>query len=286
MKTYDVDPEKLAQVFDNTTSTYKFYWLLSLLEQIKEGKAYQTISFTEMVATMISKAWNPITSGQFTFGKCDSLIQRTRLLIFGSELKVYDVEDRVRKYIIENPNLPLIKDIVDKMTKYVPYRFLYPWIGTMSNSESSAASRDFETYRCPYCIEKKTIRLNPVWIQYLTDNLPFIESYAKMGLQYYLLSYNDNIMLADNDVVATTSDGYSISTASQMGLACEGSTSYAKSEDVQSELRKTRRELNEMRNNFRKILALVQPSSIINNFGPSTQIDNHDGGNITTSPKA
>lgn len=283
MKTYDVDPDKLAQVFDNTTATYKYYWFLALLEQIREGKAYQIITFAEMVAAMISKAYAPITSGQFTFGKCDALIKRTMSIIYNSELKACDVEERVRTYIIEHSHEPLIKDIIDKMTKYVPYRFLYPWIGTMTNGETATASQDFETNKCPYAIVKKAIRLNPAWVQYFSDHLTFFEDFGLLELQRFLMAYNENIFMADNETIAA--GGYSTSYSSQMGFAAESVPEYGKKPqyaELEKKYKQTLRELNEMKNNLRKVLSIVHPSNIFN-FGPSTQIDNHDGGNVTNA---
>lgn len=268
MKTYDVDPGKLTQVFDTTTSTYKFYWLLALMDQIKLGKAYHTISFTEMVASMVGKAWNPITSGLFTFGKCDALIQRVRLLIFKSELRVYDVEERVRKYIAENADEPAVMDLVDKMTKYVPYRFLYPWIGSGSNSDSAACSRDFATYRCPYEISKKSIRINPAWVEYLTDHRVMIEAFAKMQLQLFLLDRKNNILFADNDFVATTADGSSTSIAIQAGMVAESTPSYsvAKCDELEKKLKQMEKELIQARQTIYKMASAIGPMTL-NNYG-------------------
>lgn len=262
MKTYDVDPEKLAKVFDNTTATYKYYWFLALLEQIREGKAYSTITFAEMVAAMIGKAYMPITSGQFSFGKCDALIRRTMSLIYTTELKANDVEEHVRAYIIEHSKDENIKELIAKMTVYVPYRFLYPWVGTKTNGETSVASQDFETYRCPYSITKKNIRLNPAWIEYFTDHLTFFESFVCNQLQRFLLSYNSNIFYADTE--AMTAGGYSTSFASQMGFAAEPVVSYDNNHqlaEIEKKYKQTLKELNQTKNALYKVMSIVNPVS-------------------------
>lgn len=286
MKHYDVDPDKLAQVFYNTTSTYKFYWMLALLHQIKEGKAYKCISFTEVVASMIAKAWGPVTCNQFTFGKCDALIKRIWHIIINSELKNNDVEDRVEKYIIAHAEDKEIKEIVEKMTKYVPYRFLYPWIGNISNGQTAIQSQNFEANRCPYCIIGKNIRFNPAWVDYLVDHIVFLEAFAKLFLNYFLYQYNHNLIFADNDIAMQTADGQSSTLMSSIGLASESPTPYNQSDEVKAlrnELKKKQQEYNKIKGYLDKVLSIFEPMHIINNYGPSTLIDNHDGGNITNS---
>lgn len=222
MKHYDVDPRKLSEVFDNVSSTYKFYWMLSLLDIVSEGRAHQKVTFAEMVARMISKAWTPLTRGLFSFGKCDKLSARIHQLIFSTELHNCDTEERVRNYIIAHASDPVVAKICDQMTKYVPYRFLYPWLGyNPSNGPIELESQDFDTYRCPYCIEGKSIRINPAWVEYLTDHYEFFSVFAKYLLTYYLMGYNDNIVLPEEICASVTADGSSTSFNHQMGLASE-----------------------------------------------------------------
>lgn len=214
MRKYDIDPEKLQQVFHNTTATYKFYWLQALLDVVRSGKAYQDITFNEMVARMISKAWIPLTSGLFTFGKSDKISARIHQLIFTTELRNCDNEDRVRTYLTSHANDESVIDIVDKMTKYVPYRFLYPWLGAdLTNKQTAMASSNYEKYECPYCINyaKKQIRLFTPWIDYLNDHLDVYEAFAKYNLFIFLVKYNDNILLPEEESLHTmTADGLGI----------------------------------------------------------------------------
>lgn len=279
MKHYDVDPEKLTRVFDNTTSTYKFYWCLALLQQVKEGKAYSTITFTEMVAAMVAKSWNSVTSGTFNFGDFDKLIHRTNKLIKWSELNAKDVEERVERYIVEHADSPLIKDLVDKMTKYVPYRFLYPWIGTMSNAKSAAASQDFNTYRCPYSIRKNTININPAWVEYLQDHLTILEAFTKYNLQFYLINHNNKILLADNEAI--TADGASSSMASQMGMACDTPPAYGKDHTIsclQATIKEKEKQLKLYSNMFKQISSIITLPQNTMNF--VLQLEHNEGDNL------
>ena len=62
----------LNRVFDNTTATYKFYWLLSILELfVKYGKT--RMNMWEISTYMVANAWYPVNYFRLSFGKSDSL---------------------------------------------------------------------------------------------------------------------------------------------------------------------------------------------------------------------
>lgn len=49
----------MNRVFDTTTATYKFYWLLSLLDMhVKEQK--ETMRALDVASRMVAYAWYPI----------------------------------------------------------------------------------------------------------------------------------------------------------------------------------------------------------------------------------
>lgn len=263
MKNYDIDPDKLKLVFENTTATYKFYWFFALLDSIRAGSAYQTISFTELVARMMSHAWKPLLAGAFSFGKCDALLPRIQLLIFQSELKANDVEKRVFCYIMEHHDDPLIQELVRKMTQYVPYRFLYPWLGAdKTNRETAFASLDFNKYRCPYGICKKAIQLNPGWIEYLTDHLDILYDFTMLNLLNFLKKHNDNIVLPDDECVSTTADGYQVNSFSQLGVRYVAEEKGRFNNDEVAVLKKHIRQQNNVLNSYQRILNLLTDSKV------------------------
>lgn len=51
----NLDICKLAAVFNNTSATYKFYWLLAIVESAELGKT--TITKQELFARMVTNAW-------------------------------------------------------------------------------------------------------------------------------------------------------------------------------------------------------------------------------------
>ena len=62
-----IDVKVLAQIYNNTTATYKFYWFASILDiLVKEGK--NRMSFWEIIVGMIAEAWYPIHYFLLSFG--------------------------------------------------------------------------------------------------------------------------------------------------------------------------------------------------------------------------
>src|SRR5690606_29048811 len=64
----------LAACFNNTSATYKFYWLLSILDNIETGKT--EIDKRTLFAGMIANAWYTVNYFKVSFGQQD-LIQST-----------------------------------------------------------------------------------------------------------------------------------------------------------------------------------------------------------------
>lgn len=200
------DTAKLEHVFDKTTSTYKYYWMLALLDIVKQGRGHQQITFTEMVARMLGKAWQPLKYGKFSFGKCDAMIKRINRLIECSPLNSTSLEDRARLFIMNNANTRLVADIINEMTKYVPYRFLYPWLGTLSNTETAIQSQN-PLKRCLYRIEGKTITINDIWIHYIVQQEAFLEGFTYDRLFRFLENRNPGFVLPVESSMVKTADG-------------------------------------------------------------------------------
>lgn len=199
------DIVRLSRIFDNTTATYKYYWMLSLLDIVRRGRGHQPVSYTEMVARMVSKAWQPLMIGRFGFGKCDALLDRVKEMIVHSPLNINSYEDRVYCYIMANKDSGLVKEIVVKLTKYVPARFLYPWIGTCTNSEAYIMS-SAEERRCLYSIDGKYVYLNPLWIKYLAEQNYILECFAYHRLNCFLEQRNPDFILPAESSFVTTAD--------------------------------------------------------------------------------
>ena len=68
---HKVNVSLLSSVFKNTSATYKFYWFLSIIECIEEGK--DEIEKRELFARMISNSWYTVNYFHISFGKQDKI---------------------------------------------------------------------------------------------------------------------------------------------------------------------------------------------------------------------
>ena len=73
-KSETLSTSAMNRVFDSTTATYKFYWLLSLLDMhVKEQK--EMMLALDVASRMVAYAWYPIEYFKLSFGKGDSMSQ-------------------------------------------------------------------------------------------------------------------------------------------------------------------------------------------------------------------
>ena len=63
--------QKLASVFNSTSATYKFYWLLAIIELLEEG--YTKQDKRQLFARMISNSWYTVNYFHVSFGKQDNI---------------------------------------------------------------------------------------------------------------------------------------------------------------------------------------------------------------------
>ena len=62
----------LAASFDQVTNSYKFYWFLAILEQLREGNG-PVLSLNQLLASMVASVWYPTNYFRLSFGKQDQL---------------------------------------------------------------------------------------------------------------------------------------------------------------------------------------------------------------------
>ena len=75
----DVDVRQLENIFDDMTNSYKIFWFLGVFEEIILNKKKE-ISFKEVVARMIVKAWYPLLNYNLNFGAQDQMAKNIRLI--------------------------------------------------------------------------------------------------------------------------------------------------------------------------------------------------------------
>jgi len=186
-----IDHQKLYHVFDKRVSSYKFFWLQSILSIIERNECL-SISMADIVIEMVSLSWPLMYKYDISLGSRDMLKSIGDRLIANATLSPNFEASVVRSILKSRYNG--IKPIIGTLLKNVPYRFLSPWIKFTSNADVEAKSQDNE-YASPYAIHDDYITLDEDWSEYFRDNMPTIKSYISTELYSYLKSYNTELKL-------------------------------------------------------------------------------------------
>lgn len=186
-----IDYNQIYEVFKNVSTSYNFFWFMSILSIIKR-KGHKTISLHEMVAEMISLVWPIVNDYQLELGKTDSLKMIIRSLTRVAPLVEKSSPNIVRQYIIEHYDR--VKKTVSPLLENVPYRFLSPWIKFVSTSDVIQKSND-ETFASPYAFIDDNIVFDEDWYDYLVDNHEKLTKFTKDSLLDYLKKNNTELAL-------------------------------------------------------------------------------------------
>lgn len=186
----------MNRVFDNTTATYKFYWLLSLLDMHVLG-CQDEMSALQVAARMVAYAWYPIEYFKLSFGRGDSMSsiipEVARLTGITVDDKLEDKNNAINEAILTNKQ---VEDKVQILLNNVPYRFQYPWIDAKGNKEMELRTQSFEN-DCLYSLKGSgvdmVVRINPKWHNYLTTNYRILRDFALWNLSVFLQSKNPNV---------------------------------------------------------------------------------------------
>ena len=184
---------KLAQVFNNTSATYKFYWFISILEVYSKRQERQ-INFNELLTRMIANAWYPIHYFKLSFGLQDKLCENIIAIQQMTQIPIDEHKDVIQRKLL-NTTDPLVWNLINNFSLNVPYRFLSPWIPFVSNNDLISRSQQLVD-DCPYSIlltPTKSIVINEKWSDYLIDNYRLLIDYCYWNLTLYLQTKNPNV---------------------------------------------------------------------------------------------
>lgn len=194
----------LAACFNRTTATYKFYWLLSILQGVESGS--EKIPKRELFSRMISNAWFTVNYFNVSFGKQD-LIQDTIYAINNSEtITIDEKREIVYQRLLATRNKETERSLWH-FNKNVPHWFLSPWFPrngseTDSNREKRiySESKTFES-KCLYALHQNFILINPEWMDYLISNAKVLKDFCFWNLALFLQAKNPNVPDIPNKLI-------------------------------------------------------------------------------------
>ncbi|MBQ7280528.1 MAG: hypothetical protein IJR13_07405 [Bacteroidales bacterium] len=184
--------ERLAHVFDNTATTYKFFWFLALLEEVVD-KRRKRVRVWDMMVDMVVEAWNLTGIHKLSFGRVDSLPSAVETLKRVYHLPASIDDEALRGWLHEHVNDKGVQQLLRFLSLNVPYRFLSPWFDCSDYSNVVRASQLYLN-GCPYSIRQEEgemmIDVDEQWMIYLVENYEQVGKYICDSLAAYLTKNN------------------------------------------------------------------------------------------------
>lgn len=195
----------LAQLFNNTTNSYKYLFFLSLLDILKRRNfdVLSPISFTELVVEILANAWFPHTYFKLSFGTQDKITEKLdelNLVITEPILKFQDPDKKLLRKTIQSQ---AYDDLIGYLVKYVPFRLIRPFFTSetkglkdveVNQSVLDLANHNFELAKPLYHFDAdlvkdcKGIEISQEWADYIEENFAVIKGWASWKwLQYMQL---------------------------------------------------------------------------------------------------
>lgn len=179
----------LAGCFNNTSATYKYYWMLSILQSVEKGNL--KISKKELFARMISNAWFTVNYFRVSFGKQDLIQDAVRSINAIEKISIDENRENVFKKLLATTNSETLKQLWH-FNNNVPHWFLSPWFTQMGKAEIYFASKTFKS-NCLYALHQDEIEINPEWKNYLTLNTRMLKDFCYWNLTLFLQAKNPNV---------------------------------------------------------------------------------------------
>lgn len=194
---------RLGNVFSNTSATYKFFWLVSIL-QIHAKTEKPLINVWDIVVRMVANAWYPIHYFRLSFGKSDSLFDIVMELQRITQIPIDADSQTIIDGLTSRRTDKQIKRILNTLTLNVPYRFLSPWIKFTNDMDVVKRSQSQEN-GCLYSLYKNNgefyIVLNPAWDTYLHTHYSILVDFAYWNLTNFLQIRNPNVPAISNKLI-------------------------------------------------------------------------------------
>lgn len=195
----------LSAVFNDATNSYKFYWLLSILNSVKKQET-ENIILDDLILEMVANVWYPINYFKISFGKQDKLAVKVEAIKKEFELQREITKEELIVLLKKNKNKNNIRRLINDLARYVPYRFLTPWFSSeLRGKKETQKERLIFQYTAKYFTdikikplykfsrERKIINFHPDWVDYFVKHIKILEGFTLWNLCLYLKKHNPNV---------------------------------------------------------------------------------------------
>ncbi|MEI6876920.1 MAG: HNH endonuclease domain-containing protein [Spirochaetota bacterium] len=202
-----VDVAILSRLLDDTTTSYKYFFFLALLDRIEKASTVsesgidRPIPLDGLAVDMVLAAWYPHGFCRLSLGSQDMLQHAVDLIewgpIRGSWIKAGGKEWKGLR------SLCAARLDAKKLVRFVPFRLIRPFFAMETrgladhsvNERVALLADELLTTRRPlyfFTADRAAIVLQHDWIEYLERNATILRGWARFKLAGYLQSRNPN----------------------------------------------------------------------------------------------
>lgn len=217
----------LTSVFNDVTNSYKFYWFLAILDEIKDTDN-DDIPIQNLYERMVSQVWYPLDFYKLSFGKQDSFINVIEVIKSKTQIDNGANAETPINQIKRNLNAKSIKELrteIQILVRWVPYRFIRPFFANelagvkdqiVNNSLKNLAETSFATQdnKCPYYFLDDRIVLNKYWKKYFKENIFILRTFVYWHLIKFLQKNNPNVIGISEKIFKPLKRNLTLNTAS------------------------------------------------------------------------
>lgn len=199
-----VSVDKLCQVFDNTTNSYKYLWFMAILTKVRFSDR-RIFTFDELILEMMKFAWYPLNYFKLSFGAADKVLDSIKAGLNAINLSGNINSADIEKGLLDNHEVPSIKNLIANLSRYVPYRLLTPWFSSQLRGIPDQFKNDLivkfaseyfedENNSPLYKINGNTrIEISEKWCNYLKEHHEILQSFCLWHFVKYLEKLNPNV---------------------------------------------------------------------------------------------
>ncbi len=193
----DLNISAFSGMFHDVKNSYKFYFFLGIMENLKTNGFNNTISYDDLRIKMLTLSWYPYQTFHLSFGGQDQLTKNLNQIDNITMNNFIPNEIEIRNKIINN-------GLGCDLLKYVPFRLIRPFFkdklrglkdGVINGLIAEYANDLFEIEKPFYKISKENqnIIIHNDWLLYLKLNYGIIKDWILWNLLAYMQKQNPNV---------------------------------------------------------------------------------------------
>ena len=197
-----IDVASLAGTLRNTTNSYKFYWLLAILDQIRKHHESR-LSIDSLLAEMVASVWYPVNYFRLSLGTQDKLAEVVTTLMAESGLSSDAAGEEIVGAFEECGPNSVARKAMRGRGRYVPFRFLSPFFehetrgipdAKVNQTIRRGAAERFTSHSpAVYRFDAGSIELADPWFRYFLQHQEILRGFCLWHLIRFLQKRNPNV---------------------------------------------------------------------------------------------